>query len=156
MSYLWRKLSNGEYVCTKETIMFYVQRLSMRRTLDKSQMLMSEAFLPTAKLIEFLKEETLIYQENWRTGFFFTVVWRLYVCSRCTTNYFCMPMIGRIYEMLIVKIVGLSWRYWILTVIGSEWKILYVFFEFFLLSWRAKITFLLSHLRDNWKDRGMS
>lgn len=43
----------------------------MRRTLDKSQMLMSEAFLPTAKLIEFLKEETLIYQENWRTGFFF-------------------------------------------------------------------------------------
>lgn len=42
----------------------------MRRTLDKSQMLMSEAFLPTAKLIEFLKEETLIYQENWRTGFF--------------------------------------------------------------------------------------
>lgn len=36
----------------------------MRRTLDKSQMLMSEAFLPTAKLIEFLKEETLIYQEN--------------------------------------------------------------------------------------------
>lgn len=40
----------------------------MRRTLDKSQMLMSEAFLPTAKLIEFLKEETLIYQENKKIG----------------------------------------------------------------------------------------
>lgn len=43
-----------------------MQQLGIRRTLYKSQMLKCEVFLQTTILTGVLKEETLIYQENWR------------------------------------------------------------------------------------------
>lgn len=46
--------------------MFRMQQLGIRRTLYKSQMLKYEVFLQTTILTGVLKEETLIYQENWR------------------------------------------------------------------------------------------